>query len=86
MAKVLIIWEVVPEFTNLYIVDVDEDQLSRLKRCHRKLINCHLFEGDDGRWLSKYMETIEQFKVDDEEPAIFYYNEKLTVIRTGFAL
>ena len=62
--KILILWELVPEDTEAYIVNVtDTDTLEKLKRCHGQYINGNDMDEGLSDWLSKWMQTIKSEKI-----------------------
>jgi hypothetical protein len=85
--KVLIVYELVPEETHVYIVDVEDvDTLETIKRCHSKYLNAHADVEDQEslEWLSEWLREDSQVEIADDQPIPISDCELL--IHTGFLL
>lgn len=86
--KVLIVWELIPEETQAFVVDVtDADDLEKLKRCHGYYVNGTDMDEELSNWISEWMLTVKDEKIDlipDNGPVSIGDCELM--IHTGFFL
>jgi hypothetical protein len=99
MNKVLIVYESVPEDTDLYLLVVTDDELKKIKICHNQFINTDFVATPDHSvaeikeacsWLSeKLSEDWAIAKIENETPTALELEGHdlaagLTVVVTGF--
>lgn len=93
MEKILVIWEEIPERTRLFLVELDKDDATRVKRCHGTFINSN--DTEDTHWLDEYLFNSDTREwrypdlndvVDEADPGLFkplVVEGPLTVVVTG---
>jgi hypothetical protein len=84
MPKVLIVYENIPESTDLYLLNVSEDDLKWMSKCHRHFINFEMPEDAEKacQKLSDYLEGKQ--KLNDNGPVDLKDCDLLIV--TGFGM
>jgi hypothetical protein len=80
--KVLVIFELIPEATNVYLLNVKGEDLKKIKKAHGVYVN--VSEKDASAiWLSAYLEDKPKLKFEIGKP--FDVNIDL-VVHSGFML
>jgi len=83
--KVLVIYELIPEDTNIYVVDVtDVDELEMLKRAHGNYGNIVGQDDEATDWISEWIGQHEKLDLTPGEPIPIQDCELL--IHSGFML
>ena len=84
MTKVLIVYENIPESTDLYLLDVEDEDLKWMKKCHRHFINFEMTKDQQKACdrLSDYLD--DKTKLDDKAAVDIGAYQLLIV--TGFGM
>jgi hypothetical protein len=79
MTKVLLVYELIPEETHVYLLDVDDADLKWMKKCHRHFINYEMPAASEKACakLSVYLE---------DKPKLDHKNDKIPVDIKGYDL
>jgi hypothetical protein len=57
MQRVLVVYECVPESASLYLLNVDEEEFSKIIKCHGPYLNvCDNPAEEECSWLSNFLE------------------------------
>ena len=56
MNRVLLVWQEVPDSLKIYRLEVNDEILHKLMKCHGKLINCHVFDSEILDWLTTWQD------------------------------
>ena len=86
MVKVLIIYENIPESTDLYLVSVKEELFQKIRCCNNLLVNVtgQTSEEDElALWLYEWLQSHQDHKMPKE---VELFVEGAWVIRAGFMM
>ena len=87
MTKVLIVYEMIPESTNIYVEDVTLKDLKWMKKCHGYYINHNSDDDKDAQIacdrMSKFLDGKNPVSIDQGEP---FDIGQVTLIHTGFVM
>jgi hypothetical protein len=81
--KVLVIYELVPEETKVYLLDVEGKDLAKVKKAHGVYAN-NVGNDKPAVWLSEFLEGKPELKVEKGKP--FDATEVELVVHSGFIL
>ena len=98
MNKVVLVWELVPEETEVYLLELDDKELKIIKKCHAQIINLTGNKKGSEKaldWLNNKLDTDEWKKcrvygckkewAKKQEETIFIEGQ-YSVIVSGFIL
>ena len=101
MNKVLLVWEEVPEDTEVYVLELSDSDLKKIKKCHGAFINLENTSDVEKAldWLNKKLASAKWQKCrvygsakdyekqkHDEQRANIEVDGKYTLIISGFIL
>lgn len=87
MYNVLIIYECVPDYLEIYFEEVTEEELQKLLKCHNKYANSD--EWEEEQWISNWImdkRAVYDNTADNKDAVELKLNMGGTIIVTGFVL
>jgi len=72
--KILLFYEMVPECTKIYVLDVDSDTANKISLCHNHYINTVQFDRacppvkDACNWLNEWLAGKQPITLEDSKP------------------
>jgi len=81
--RVMIVFEVIPESTSIYLLDLDGKDLKKVKKAHGVYVN--ISQNDKPAiWLDKFLDDKNSLKKEKGEP--FDITDVKLLIHSGFKL
>ncbi len=84
--KILLVWELVPEDTKFYLLDVSEEEAKKIEACHGWLINSVNWNNnlENLNWLSEYL--VGKDPLERVEGEGFRLGQVDLIVQSGFFL
>lgn len=89
MNRVILIYDMHPEETFFYNLELNDDDFEKIKSCHGHFINsCNVSDNpyvyNCLNWLYSFIEDKKLLIYSEGTPFIFKDNETLTIVHSGF--